>query len=84
MYMNQEYRTNSFYLACFLASKGRMQLLRIDRALDSKQADFIFSDSDKRQELVQEFAFGSEAMVNVKDFIFQIRRFKSALYDGNV
>lgn len=84
MYKNKEFQTNSFYLACFLAAKGPMQLLRVDRPAGSRHADFVFSDTDTRKSLVEEFSIGNDSLVNVKDFIFQIRRLKSALYDGNV
>ena len=79
--MSKEYETQSFYLACFLATEG-MQLLRVDRPFNSKRAAFVFMDSSCREQLVKNFMIEEELLVSVKNFISQIRRLKSALYDG--
>ena len=79
--MKQEFETTSFYLACFLATRG-MKLMRVDRSPHQRRASFVFQDSKDRTDLVDAFSLGGDAMVDAGEFAYQIRRMKGALYDG--
>ncbi|OFX80140.1 MAG: hypothetical protein A2X20_00315 [Bacteroidetes bacterium GWE2_40_15] len=75
------FETTNFYLATFLCSSG-IKLLRIDQTEGDRRSKFVFLESEKRQELVNAFLVEKNTKVEVHEFITQIKRLKSALYDS--
>ena len=71
------YVTSDMYLSAFLLSQGFV-LEDIDRS-DGKRLGFVFQDRPDRPQLVHNFLSG-KAIVNVADFIYQLRRAKRLLY----
>ena len=71
------YVTSDMYLSAFLLSQGFV-LEDIDRS-DGKRLRFVFQDRPDRPQLVHNFLSG-KAIVNVADFIYQLRRAKRLLY----
>jgi hypothetical protein len=82
---NKYYKTSSFNLACFLASKG-FELANIDKT-DPRRCIFIFIDQPEREHLVQVFNFGKEndpkVIIDVRKFITATKQIKNALYQDN-
>lgn len=79
--MKREYETSSFYLACYLATKGQ-KLIRLNQPQGSRRAYFVFEGSDATEKLVAQYMLNESVMIDAKEFVNQIRRLKSALYDG--
>ena len=75
------YRTNDFYIAAWLLSNG-LQLEGIDRH-NPRRSEFIFLDREDRPQLVQSFLCG-QAVGNLPDFIFYIRKAKHLLYSREI
>jgi len=71
------YRTSDFYVAAWLLSNG-LQIQAVDRR-NPRRCDFIFLDREDRPRLVQTFV-GGQAMGNLPDFIYYIRKAKRLLY----
>ena len=74
--MNQPFRTKDFPLAAFLVSSG-LALQAHDRSLGV--STFIFSESSRLQELVDEF-YGFRALVNPVLYANAFRNLKSVMY----
>ncbi len=86
MYQDDRYfRTNSFYLAAFLFAKGQI-IVNIDWVTDPKRAQFVFSDSPGREELVNQFNFSKEntkpVLVDARKFVVAIKQLKDKMYQG--
>lgn len=75
------YRTSDIYVASYLLSKG-LQIRGIDRN-NPRRSEFIFLDREDRPQLVQVFLCG-QAVGNLPDFIFYIRKAKHLLYSHEV
>jgi len=75
------YRTSDLYVAAFLLLKG-LQIQGLDRH-NPRRCDFIFRDREDRPRLVQTFVSG-QAIGNLPDFIFYIRKAKRLLYSSEV
>jgi len=75
------YKTSDFYVAAYLLSKG-LQIQGIDRH-NPRRSEFIFIDREDRPQLVQSFLCG-QAVGNLPDFIFYIRKAKRLLYSAEV
>lgn len=81
MKMMQPYRTSDLYIASYLLSKG-LELQGIDRR-NAQRYDFIFIDREDRPRLVQTFLCG-QAIGNLPDFIYYVKRAKRLLYSVEV
>lgn len=81
MGMDGTYRTSDFYICAWLLLKG-LQLQGLDRS-NKRRIDFIFIDREDRQQLVQAFVCG-QAIGNLPDFIYYIRKVKTLLYSSEV
>jgi len=81
MEANGTYRTSDLYVAAWLLSKG-LELQKIDRS-NSRRCDFVFTDRPDRPELVHQFLCG-QAVGNLADFVFNLRRAKRLLYSSEV
>jgi len=81
MKRNGLYRTSDFYIAAYLLSNG-LQIQGIDRH-NPRRSEFIFIDREDRPHLVQSFLCG-QAVGNLPDFIFHLRRAKRLLYSNEV
>jgi len=75
------YKTSDLYIAAWLLSKG-LEFRGIDRH-NPRRSDFIFLDREDRPQLVQSFVCG-QAMGNLPDFIYYIRKAKRLLYSNEV
>ena len=75
------YRTSDLYVAAWLLANG-LQVQGIDRH-NPQRFDFIFLDREDRPRLVQTFVRG-QAMGNLPDFIYYIRKAKRLLYSSEV
>lgn len=78
---NGIYKSSDFYIAAYLLSKG-LQIQGIDRH-NPRRSEFIFIDRGDRPQLVQSFLCG-QAVGNLPDFIFHLRRAKRLLYSNEV
>jgi len=83
MDQNKYYKTNSFYLAAFLLSKG-VDLSNVDKENFNKVI-FVFPNSNEIQNFVRAFNFGKEGdrdlLVDFKKTEASIKRLKSLIYD---
>lgn len=74
--------TPSFYLACFLFSKG-LELINIDR-VDPRRAEFVFIDTPEREKLLNDFNFAKEdfpgVLIDARKFVVAIKSLKDKLY----
>lgn len=75
------YKTSDFYIVAYLLSKG-LQIQGIDRH-NPRRSEFIFIDREDRPQLVQSFLCG-QAVGNLPDFIFHLRKAKRLLYSVEV
>lgn len=64
------FKTSDFYLAAFLVAKNLK--IKSSHWLDFDRLEFIFEDSEDRQDLVRSFILG-EAEIKVRAFINAIR-----------
>ena len=78
---DRTYRTSDFYICAWLLSKG-LQLQGLDRS-NKRRITFIFIDREDRPQLVKSFACG-QAIGNLSDFIYYIRKTKKLLYSIEV
>lgn len=78
--MENEYRTRDLYEAAYLTAKG-LQLLRVDRVLDSPRRHFVFDGSAKCKVLITEF-WNKLGVVDPKTYAEAIRNLKDRLYAG--
>lgn len=78
---NGIYKTSDLYAAAWLLSKG-FQLQGIDRS-NKQRNDFVFEDRPDRPELVHSFMCG-QAMGNLADFIYYLKRAKRLLYSREI
>lgn len=82
MYQNK-YKTNSFYLAAFLLSKGA-ELVGTEKSAGNKSI-FVFNDTDEVKGFVGVFNFSNDdnahLSVNFKKVEAAIKRLKSLIYD---
>lgn len=74
-----QFRTSNFHLSAYLICKG-ISLLDLDRT-DPQRVVFIFEDTDKRIENVQQYQFGKKALVDVRQYVQAMRELKERLYD---
>ncbi len=81
MGVDGNYRTSDLYVAAYLLSKG-LQIQGIDRH-NPRRSEFIFIDREDRPKLVQSFLCG-QAVGNLPDFIYYIRKAKRLLYSVEV
>lgn len=76
------YSTSNFYCAVFCYVKG-LQLVDIDRS-NPPRAQFVFTDSPERENLIRQFDFAeknsSEVMVDAREFAIAIKTLKDKLY----
>ena len=74
--------TSNFYLAVFLYTK-ELQLIDIDRS-NPQRSQFVFVDSQARQQLVRGYSFSEkntlEVMVDAREFSMAIKTLKNKLY----
>ena len=73
-----QYKTSNFYLSAYLICKD-LELIGIDRE-DPKRSVFIFSDSPRREEMVNQYNFGKDAWVDARRFATAIKDLKGKLY----
>lgn len=64
------YYTPHFYLAAYVYAHG-MELVNVDRDSLGKPI-FVFRDRTEREELVHEFKYGPEALVDARKFTLAI------------
>jgi len=77
--MRKLFKTNNFYLSAFLICKGLI-LVDVNRS-NPRRAIFIFQDSSNREELVKEFEFGQDALVDARKYSYTLKELKSKLYN---
>jgi len=81
MEKNGTYWTSDLYVAAYLLSNG-LQIKGVDRH-NPRRSEFIFLDREDRPQLVQAFMCG-QAIGNLPDFIYYIRKAKKLLYSIEV
>lgn len=74
----QFYRTSNFYLSAYLICRG-LELVSLVRD-DPKRAAFVFTDSAEREEMVNQYNFGKEALVDARRFVAATKELKYKLY----
>jgi hypothetical protein len=81
MNKNKHFKTTSFYLAVFLASKG-IQLRNIEKTSPTRSS-FMFDDSEEVKNTVRAFNFNEEKylMVNFKQVESAIKNLKRLIYE---
>lgn len=77
---NKRFPTSNFYLSAYLLAHG-INLIECDRE-DGGHVTFVFQDSDELIKRVNEFSFGSKALVDASSFVGAIKRLKSVIHDG--
>lgn len=77
----QQFRTTNFYLAAYLLAEG-MKLLDIDRS-NPRRSVFVFAEEPKREDLVHNYNFGQEALVDARKYSLILKELKSKLYMDN-
>ena len=79
MNMNQQqFKTSDFYLSVFLLCRG-LRLIDLDRA-NPRRVSFVFQAAPRLAEMVQEFSFGEEALVDARSFAAAVKELKNKLY----
>lgn len=78
--IKNQFRSSHFYLSAYLLAHG-IELIDYDRE-DQGRVTFSFQDSKELIRLVNEFTFGSQALVDAPTFISAIKRLKSIVHDG--
>lgn len=78
----KHYSTSNFYSAVFLYVKG-LQLIDIDKS-NPQRAQFVFIDSQERENLIRQFNFSEkdspDVMVDAREFEMAIKTLKDRLY----
>lgn len=79
------FRTQNFYAACYLFSKG-FELANIDKTNDPKRACFVFRNSPELEIELHLFNFAKdnspELLINVRTIFSAMKQLKSALYQN--
>jgi len=73
------YKTTDFYLSCFLTLSNQ-EIKEIRRVGNSNQMEFVFTDSKKLRQLMDNY-FWNKAQVDPVAFKDQIRKIKSMLFN---
>lgn len=81
MGVDGNYRTSDLWVTAWLLSNG-LELRDVDRH-NPRRCDFVFADRPDRPELVRLFVCG-QAVGNLADFIFHLRKAKRLLYSTEV
>jgi hypothetical protein len=83
MYQDNHFKTNTFYLAAFLLSRG-LELVGVQVGAAGK-ATFIFINSNEIDDLVRVFNFGNEDdqnfQVSFKKVELAIKKLKALIYE---
>ncbi len=74
----------SFYIACFLFSKG-LELVNVEKDPENpKRSQFVFKDAPERETLIQSYNFAKEdspeVMVDFRKAVLAIKTLKDKLY----
>ena len=72
------FRTPDLYLAAYLFSKN-LWLVNIDRT-DRKNCFLVFTDTAEREELVLNYRYGKEALVDARKYAYALRKLKIKLH----
>ncbi len=75
------FRTPDFYLAAYLFVQ-KLWLVNIDRT-DRSKCLFVFRDTPERQDLVSNFRYAKEALIDARQYAFAVRKLNSKLYETN-
>ena len=75
----KEFSSQDFYLAAFCMVKG-LKLIGVERE-DPRRILFIFSDTEERKDLIEDFLFG-RTMIEPKAFIGAIKELKQLLHSN--
>ena len=76
MTTNGTYCTTDIWLGSFLKAKG-MKIIRIDG--DSRRAIFVFGDTARREELIQEFY--NAGLISITEIKNAMADLKSAIFN---